>query len=254
MCIRKTFLGSYVRIIFMNQLVGAIVSLFLVAVVVAFFSPFLLALEGYAIYIGLFIGGIIVAYQFRVFFLWLSLPIVIFFLYLFMAYGVTESKIIYSLRENNNKLVLEELFTNLEQTPLVRTDESCGWNCAITYDVINSMLDDGDLRFDGEKSEEIKLNQEILLAEKELVDFKNLFIIWNEIIWPAFQKILIYMLWVAGVIFLLPLLLMVFFLVHGAIYPEYSILKTIQDQPKNRNQKKKKTKKGDRKKNKEKEQ
>ena len=68
MCIRKTFTESYARIIFMNQLVGVIVSLFLVAVVVAFLSPFLLLLEYYAIYIGLFIGGIIVAYQFRVFF------------------------------------------------------------------------------------------------------------------------------------------------------------------------------------------
>lgn len=133
-------------------------------------------------------------YSLRQIILLLSIPVLGSILYIFITIEVIESKIIYSLKENNNKLVVENLFINLEQTPLVSTDENCEWNCSLMYDVINNMLDDGDLITVGERSEKIQLNQKVLLAEKELVDFKNLIIIWNETIWPAFLKTLAYVL------------------------------------------------------------
>lgn len=195
-----------------GEIIEAIVTLYLAYLTLVYGIPVILSFLPPEVYLFLFA---IIALSIMVFFFYIfgriillfSIPSFVAILYFLISAEAIESKIIYSLKENNNKLVVENLFINLEQTPLVSTDENCEMNCTLTYDVINNMLDDGDLITVGERSEKIQLNQEVLLAEKELVDFKNLIIIWNETIWPAFLKTLAYVLLAILAICLLILLL-----------------------------------------------
>jgi len=195
-----------------GEIIEAIVALYLAYLTLVYGIPVILSFLPPEVYLFLFA---IIALSSIVFFFYIFGRIILLFLipsfvailYFLIVAEAIESKIIYSLKENNNKLVVENLFINLEQTPLVSTDENCEMNCKLTHDVINNMLDDGDLITVGERSEKIQLNQEVLLAEKELVDFKNLIIIWNETIWPAFLKTLAYVLLAILAICLLILLL-----------------------------------------------